>query len=185
MAAYHKLRVRRPLNADERAMLDELVLDVGPRLRAYVLGAFGAAAEADDVVAETFFRAAANVEALKRCARADMYLLTIARNICRDRLRRRKPQPLADELLAARPDVSPTPAQSVEASERTRALLAAVGGLPASQREVVVLRMSAELKFEQIAELLGVPVGTVLWRMHSATKRLKRELLKLYEPEQA
>ena len=63
----------------------------------------------------------------------------------------------------------------VEHEERQR-LLAALARLPQPQREVVVLRLSAELKFEEIAELLQIPLGTALSRMHAALRHLRKEL---------
>ena len=48
--------------------------------------------------------------------------------------------------------------------------------LPESLREIVVLRLASGLKFEEIAELLHIPLGTALSRMHAAIQRL-REML--------
>ncbi|MBU0639499.1 MAG: sigma-70 family RNA polymerase sigma factor [Planctomycetes bacterium] len=172
---------RRPLGPDERAVLDALVHTVGPRLRAYVRRAYGTAFEVDEVVAETFCRAAANMEALLRCERQDMYLLTIARNLCRDGFRRTRPEALPGERLDQRSSDGPAPSEAADRRERNRALLEALEALPQSQREIVVLRLSAELKFEEIAELLKIPLGTALSRMHAAVQRLRGQLRCVYE----
>jgi DNA-directed RNA polymerase specialized sigma24 family protein len=60
--------------------------------------------------------------------------------------------------------------------EEQRRLLAAVAELPQLQREVVVLRLSTELRFEDISELLRIPLGTALSRMDAAVRRLRKEL---------
>lgn len=166
----------RPLDAGERALLSALVRDVGPRLRAYVQSGRGAWAEADDLVAETFYRAAANIAALRACERQDLYLLTIARNLCRDRLRRPPPEPVASERLQTRPAAAPEPFEVLARDERERLLAAAVAALPEAQREIIVLRLSVGLKFEEIAELLGIPLGTALSRMHAAAQNLKTKV---------
>lgn len=57
-------------------------------------------------------------------------------------------------------------------AEQTERLRQAVGKLPEPLREVVVLRTYGELKFREIAEVLDLPIGTVLTRMRSATSRL-------------
>ena len=166
---------RRPLTADERELLHVLVRRCGPRLLGYVRRTFGPRIDAEEVVAESFCRAAANIETLRGCERHDLYLLTIARNLCRDHLRRRAnadpEEPLCDHDAGV-----PTPAETVDQDERRQALLAAVARLPESQREVVTLRLSGTLKFEEIAELLDVPLGTVLSRMHAAVQKLRRNL---------
>jgi RNA polymerase sigma-70 factor (ECF subfamily) len=168
-------RTRRSLNADERALLDTLVQECGPRLLAYVRRVYGSRLDAEDIVAETFCRAAANVGALQRCERQDLYLLTIARNLCCDCFRRAGEHMLAHQRPDEPAHVSP-PDESTTRREERNALLDAVDALPAAQREVVTLRLSTDLKFEQIAELLGAPLGTVLSRMHAAVRRLKQQL---------
>ncbi|MFQ5807526.1 MAG: RNA polymerase sigma factor [Phycisphaerae bacterium] len=170
------MRVRQPLNADERALLELLLRDVGPRLFAYVRRAFGTWVDAEEIVAETFARAADNITAVRGCERKDLYLFTVARNLCRDAFRRRRPNTLPDGRLRDHPAATASPEESFADREARRRLLAAVATLPQPQREVVVLRLSAELRFEQIAELLQIPLGTALSRMNAALGHLRKEL---------
>lgn len=169
-------RQTRPLENDERAMLDALVRETGPRLTAYVRRAYGRIVDVEEVVAETFARAAARIESLRTCDRQDLYLLRIARNLCLDGFRRSKPESATDEFINTRPADSLEPREQVEQIERARMLRQAVSELPDAQREMVVLRASAGLKFEEIAELLEIPLGTALSRMHAALRRLKNRL---------
>lgn len=164
------------LTSPDREMLDTLVQQMGPRLLAYVRRAYRHVHDAEDIVAETFCRAAMNMNALKATDRPDLYLLTIARNLCRDHFRRQRPIAVAGDQLAQRPGQHPEPERHSMTAERRAALQAAVAKLPESLREVVVLRMSTDLKFEEIAALLHVPLGTALSRMHSAMKRLRKHL---------
>ena len=166
---------RRPLADDERDLLHRLVRECGPRLLGYVRRTFGTRIDAEDIVAESFCRAAANIETLRRCERHDLYLLTIARNLCRDHYRRRSTFD-SEERLRDQPARVAEPEEAASHRERRQALLKAVSDLPEAQREVVTLRLSGTLKFEEIATLLGVPLGTVLSRMHSAVQRLKQNL---------
>ena len=169
------MKVRGALNADDRALLEALLHEMGARLLAYVRRAFGRRLDAEEIVAETFARAADNVAALHECERRDLYLLTVARNLCRDAFRRR-PEPLSDSSLHDCPSPVQAPDASLAEHEDRRRLLAAVASLPEPQREVVVLRLSAELRFEEIAEVLQIPLGTALSRMNAALGRLRNEL---------
>jgi RNA polymerase sigma-70 factor (ECF subfamily) len=128
------------------------VRDVGPRLLAYVRSAYRGVLEPEDVVAEAFCRTAENVDAFLRCARPDLYLFMVGRNICRDALRRRAPLATPDERLNLRAAGGDEPARGVARDEEQRLLAAALDALPPAQREVVVLRVSSGMKFQEIAE---------------------------------
>ena len=67
----------------------------------------------------------------------------------------------------------PVEEQMDRASERQR-LHAAIKQLPEHEREVVLLRLSNELPFQEIADILEVTLNTALVRMHRATKRLQQ-----------
>ncbi len=170
------MKEREALNADQRALLESLLRDVGPRLLAYVRKAFGNRLDAEEIVAETFARAADNIAAVTASTRRDLYLLTVARNLCRDAFRRRRPDLLPDEQLHDRPSTTTTPDECSMATEERQRLHDAVTMLPPAQREVVVLRLSTDLKFEEIAGLLEIPLGTALSRMNAAVRHLRKDL---------
>ena len=170
------MTARKALNAEDRALLASLLHEMGPRLFGYVRKLSGRAADAEDIVAEAFVRAADNIDTLRNCARKDLYLLTTARNLCRDAFRKKRPQIVSQEQLADRPGDLAASADSAAQTEDRQRLLAAVSELPEGQREVVVLRMTAELKFEEIAEVLGIPLGTALSRMSAALRDLRRAM---------
>jgi RNA polymerase sigma-70 factor (ECF subfamily) len=92
------------------------------------------------------------------------WLFQIAVNLCRDWHRR--PPPEASEL-ADRPVASGT--ERVHAGVDAERLL---GELPEEQREVVLLRYYHDLRERDVAEILGVPLGTVKSRMHKALQKL-------------
>jgi RNA polymerase sigma-70 factor (ECF subfamily) len=64
------------------------------------------------------------------------------------------------------------PAHSVERREEQRRLAVAIGRLPDHEREVLVLKEFEQLKYREIAELVGVPIGTVMSRLYAARRRL-------------
>jgi RNA polymerase sigma-70 factor, ECF subfamily len=173
--------VRGGLTTDERALLDRLLTEFGPRILAYVRRTYGGQHDAEDIVAETFFRAAKNITAVHASARPDLYLLTIARNLCRDRFRRDRHGPLPEAYLQGQPDGVPEPHENAVRAEQLASLRKAVASLPENLREVVVLRLSTGLRFEELAELLKIPLGTALSRMHAAVQRLRETLGGVHE----
>jgi RNA polymerase sigma-70 factor (ECF subfamily) len=108
-------------------------------------------------------------------------MLTIARNLCRDRFRRQRPQMSLSEQWATHAGEYAHPEEVVVRDEQKRALQKAVAELPESQREIVILRLSSGLKFEEIAQLLQIPLGTALSRMHAALERLRKTMDVAYE----
>jgi RNA polymerase sigma-70 factor (ECF subfamily) len=73
----------------------------------------------------------------------------------------------ADDFLAATAEPE---------DPRLYAMRDAIAGLPALQREALLLKLRHELSYEEIAEVLAVPVGTVRSRLHHAVLRLKEAL---------
>src|ERR1051326_8757147 len=94
---------RQTLSSADRSLLDALVRDLAPRLLTYVRRIMGPGPTVEDIVAEAFCRAAENIAAVRAAERPDLYLVTVTRNLCRDRWRRRQPESWTDERLALRP----------------------------------------------------------------------------------
>jgi RNA polymerase sigma-70 factor (ECF subfamily) len=163
--------VARPLSEEERSVLDAQVRTMAGRLAAYAQRMGVGRQDAEDLVAEVFARAADDVRRLYRAPQPEFYLLRIARNLCRDRLRRRFPATRPTEWL----DSGATSSEpgAVESCEAVRT---AVRELPEAQREVIVLRYSVGLKFAEIAALLEIPLGTALSRANAAMQTLRDAL---------
>jgi len=82
--------------------------------------------------------------------------------------------PEAQKAVAELPDVSPTPDQTAELSERSRLILRTLDRLPAGQRNVAFLRFYADQSLEEIAAALECSVGTVKSRLFHALENLRR-----------
>lgn len=76
----------------------------------------------------------------------------------------------------------PTPLQSLELDERKRIVRAAVGLLSDDHREIIVLKNFKDCSYAEIAEILDIPIGTVMSRLYYARKSLK-ELIERIEAE--
>jgi len=151
------------LKPDAVTRLEALYRDVGPALVAYLRRAFDAGL-AEDLLHETFFQAARRIERLSQAVSPRAWLFAIARNVAVTALRRRRPtQELPAELTAAVPTEDP----------RLEGVRQAIAGLPDAFRETLELRLREELTYEEIADVLAIPVGTVRSRLHQALRRVR------------
>lgn len=133
-----------------------------------VLAATGSRTMAEDAVAEAYARAYARWAAVATHPNPVAWVLRTALNFHRSWWRRlRREVPGAVTTTTATTDAQP-------ADPELRALVAA---LPRRQREVVALRLLADLSAEETAELLGVAVATVHVHLHRALAALRVQLL--------
>jgi RNA polymerase sigma-70 factor (ECF subfamily) len=137
--------------------------------------------EARDVAQDVFVRLYERLGTFTGADTFKAWLLRMTRNACIDRLRRLRARPPAvdvpvdDAQLAGGDD----PEALAEAEVRSRLLRRAVAGLSASHREILMLKDIQGLGLEEIAEMLGVPLGTVKSRSSRARLELADALRKL------
>jgi RNA polymerase sigma-70 factor (ECF subfamily) len=131
-------------------------------------------AEAEDVAQETFVKAWLALPRYRESAGSlRAWLCRIAINTTRDVHRRERP---AQELDEHMPDSDHNPADQAEAQSKRWAVRRALDQLPAASRAALVLREYEGLSYAEIADALGIPLGTVMSRLNYARSRL-RELL--------
>jgi RNA polymerase sigma factor (sigma-70 family) len=105
------------------------------------------------------------------------YLFRIAASVWHDYLRRELVRRRAAvRVQQERPLLAPPADANLLESELQAAVLRAISTLPQTQREVVELRQQRDLTFQQIADRLGRPLGTVLTQMRAALARISAEL---------
>lgn len=103
------------------------------------------------------------------------WLFRIATNKANDVWRSRGRDKVAKDGLALVVETeAPDAAHRMTGSEDQRKLLSAIEQLPENQRQVLLLRYYSDLKFVEIAEMLGCPLNTALGRMHKAMLKLKQ-----------
>jgi RNA polymerase sigma-70 factor (ECF subfamily) len=145
------------------------------------------AAQAEDVMQETFLRVIKGAEAYERQAKFTTWLYTIARNLCVDAARRGKHRkvasldaPIGDEDGAALVDMvsdgkAGADRHAIDGELRAR-MQKAIEALPDEQREIFMLREVADLQFNEIAKVVGCPENTVKSRMRYALEKLRESL---------
>jgi RNA polymerase sigma-70 factor (ECF subfamily) len=106
------------------------------------------------------------------------WLIRIALNLAKNHARQgqRWRPALLTEVEDSATDPGESPQEALERQERTRRLHAAVLALPRRQREVLTLRVDADLPFRDIAESLGITENNAKVQFHHAVKRLKAEV---------
>ncbi len=135
----------------------------------------GNAADADDLVQDTLFRAYQAWDQYERGTNAKGWLITILRHVFINEYRRnaRRRQILDTEFVAPATHSTINYFDKVVDDEIVRA----IDALPLPYREVVVLRDIEDLHYEEIATMLDVPVGTVKSRLFRAREMLQEQLL--------
>ena len=105
------------------------------------------------------------------------FFLKVVRNRCLDVLRQRRwGQVSADELPQVADSSAPRPDQAVEQREMLALLRLELDVLPTEQREVILLRDFHNLSYAEISEVLSIPAGTVMSRLHRARAELGRRM---------
>jgi RNA polymerase sigma-70 factor, ECF subfamily len=137
-------------------------------------------ADAADVVQEAMLRAFRYFDSYRE-GNARSWLLQIVRRSSYTWLERNRPAETvslvdaaeSDEIAGAAPEAAGTEALLMSRSELRR-LDRLIEALPAPLRETIVLRELQEMGYRQIAEITGVPIGTVMSRLHRARAALRR-----------
>lgn len=161
----------------DRLAFKALFEHFAPRLKGFLQRQGSDPQLAEEVVQETMvkvWRKAGQFDPVK--ASASTWVFTIARNLRIDMLRKAaRPEPDPDDpAFATAPD--PGAFDAVSREQEALRLRAAVARLPAEQQEVLKLAFFEEKAHPQVAEELGIPLGTVKSRIRLAFKRVRTEL---------
>jgi RNA polymerase sigma-70 factor (ECF subfamily) len=140
----------------------------------------------EDCAQEVFLRLYAHLGTYEPQAKFTTFLFRIARNLWIDRMRSEaahggkavsleapvgfgEDAPLSERVSAR----APTPVEILARRETQEALRRAIDLLPEEQKSVLILSELQGLKYQEIAQILEIPVGTVKSRMHTAMEKLK------------
>jgi RNA polymerase sigma-70 factor, ECF subfamily len=140
--------------------------------------------EAEDLTQDIFLKIFRSLDTFDRRANFQTWLISVSRNLCIDHYRsvRKERETIdrqvdANELTPAAPDAGPIAA--LEQRDRVTLLRQALARLPESLRTAVVLRDLQELSYQEIADRLHLPEGTVKSRINRGRTELARQVRKL------
>jgi RNA polymerase sigma-70 factor, ECF subfamily len=153
--------------------VERMYQELGPSLLSYFSVRHRDAAQAEDLLQDTFVEALREPERLEAAVSPRAYLFGIARNLSRHCYRRAR---LLRLLMLKRVRETDQPAALEPPDERLESMREALAALPELQREVLELRLQQDLSYEEIAAVLRIPVGTVRSRLHNAVARLRETI---------
>jgi RNA polymerase sigma factor (sigma-70 family) len=139
----------------------------------------GDRAAAEDLVQDIFVRVLRYRATFRDEGRFETWLYRIARNARADHFRNRRVSEPLDQAVLERPERAPGPARRLEVDRDRARLRRALLMLREDKRELIVLARYQDLRYEQIAEILGVEVGAVKVRVHRAIRELRDIFLQL------
>src|SRR5215475_8754717 len=177
------------LQANEDAAYDELVRTYSASIFHVAYRMLGDSAEASDAVQEIFLKVFRNIGGFKGEAALKTWVFRIAFSELLNRLRwwRRRhrfatmsldEQPNGTGIGHSVPSPSPTPEQMLQSKEQETAIHQALGRLSKDHRSIIVLRDIEGFSYNEIADVLGVSIGTVKSRLARARSDLKKSLMR-------
>ena len=181
------LLVERTLDKDVAAF-EELVARYQNKIVAYASRMLNDHDEAEDVAQEAFIKAYRSLDSFRGASSFSTWLYRITTNLCIDRARARKRRPQQaysldepfdkDEAGGGRelPDSTFEPSKSVERDELRQQVRLTVAEMPEKLRQVLVMCDIQGMAYENIANVLGCPIGTVKSRLFHARADLARRL---------
>lgn len=152
--------------------VQQALIELVPRLRRFARVLTGNMADADDVVQAALEKAMRSLAQWEPGTRLDRWVFAIARNVWIDDRRLARNRAGHDDI-ADMPDLAGIDGEAdVEARSRARAVQAAVAALPDDQRSLVGLVIIEGYSYREAADLLAIPIGTVMSRLSRAKAAL-------------
>jgi RNA polymerase sigma-70 factor (ECF subfamily) len=160
------------VQAGDESALAELLERYRPRLYGFLNRRMPEAA--DDLFQETWLRVVRSKDSFDPQRRFSTWLFQIANNLCRDRARRRRVR--EDYVQTVREHASHDPGRlDPPALDLRLDVHRRLSELPERLREVLILRYYHQLTEPEIAQIVGIPRGTVKSRLHTAVRALREQ----------
>jgi RNA polymerase sigma-70 factor (ECF subfamily) len=169
-----------PVRAAERgnpvsSRFSDQLIAVLPRLRRFARGLTGSASEADDLVQAACERALAREHQFQEGTRFDSWMFRIVQTVWIDQLRAREVRKEDSDVPEERLGTD-APVRAIEARLALAEVRRAVQFLPHDQRTTLMLVTVEGLSYKEAAEVVGVPVGTIMSRLARARIALQQHL---------
>ena len=186
MKSEDRILIERCLKGEERAF-EELLNKYKTAVFSICYRMVRNRTDAEDLSQDAFIRTFSVLDRYDPSYPFSSWLFRITSNLCIDFLRRRRgdtvslDQPIAGtegDIQRQLPAKTVKPDREMETKEMMATLEDAISGLPEHYRIIVVLRHQEQMSYEEIADNLGIPLGTVKARIHRARNMIKEFFLK-------
>ena len=171
-----EIKVIRHAKQGDPAAFAQLIESHQERLYRFLLRTTNQTELVEDAVQDAFIRVLKNIDRFDERYRFSTWLFTIARRLLLNSLQKKRPLNAGDWLDAASSSVMELTAETSDASDREFAaeiLDGAMETLTPHQREIVILYHHKGKSVHQVAELLGMPEGTIKSHLHRARRRMR------------
>lgn len=154
------------------------VLELKDRVFSYSVYMLRDREEAQDVAQEALVRLWQHKDKVPNQPAAKSWLLRTAHNLCIDLLRRRtnRPQLDIDDLDTPPPADEPSPEDRTMSKQTLGEIMDGLSSLPERDRSLLLLREVEQLSYQEMCNLLDVPIGTLKAGLHRARGRLRERL---------
>lgn len=159
------------MKGDDVSVSDRLIAFL-PNLRRFAISLCRSRDLADDLVQAACERALASQDRFETGTRFDAWMFRILRNLWIDQLRRTKTAGPREDIDDRNDIVGASGEQDAEARLTLKSVAVAIDELVDDQREVLLLVCVEDLSYKEAAEVLGIPIGTVMSRLARARKNL-------------
>jgi RNA polymerase sigma-70 factor (ECF subfamily) len=173
MDSAERIMVLAALAGDEEAF-ETVIRTYSRRVYVVAYAILQDVSEAEDIVQETFLKAHHQRGKLREAEKFPAWLLTVARNAARDRLRRRRPQAEPETFAALADPNAATPGSALEEEEHQERLRRALAGLPEEHRTALTLRYLEGLDYRSIETAMGLSNGALRGILGRALGTLRR-----------
>jgi len=147
-----------------------------PRLRRFALSLTRSANEADDLVQAACERALRARDQWTAGTRLDSWVFRIIRNMWIDAIRKRRTEGIVESIDGAADPEGEDGRQVVETALTFSEVTSALNALPEEQRAVLLLVCAEEQSYQEAADALGIPIGTVMSRLARGRRSLAQSL---------
>jgi len=179
----------RRFQEDDFAAYDIIVHRYKDQLLNFVYRFLNNTEEAEDIVQETFLRLYRNKHAYRQIAKFSTWIYTIAGNLAKTELRKRKRRKVVsisdigfDDKEYEIEDHMANTEQVANSNLTEKIIQDAIDNLPMRFKQVIILRDIQELSYEEIGSILHIPLGTVKSRVNRARLKLQSKLKELKLP---
>ena len=167
---------------------EELVLRYKDPLLNFVFRYMKNRVESEDIVQETFLRVFKNKHYYKEIAKFSTWIYTIAGNLAKTELRQKKRRKalsisaiMKDDKDFEIPDSDHNPEEEVDDNIKGVLIHKAIDKLPSHFKEVILMRDVRGFAYEEIANIIKIPIGTVKSRVNRGRLRLQEDLYEIYD----
>jgi len=177
----------------QKRAYDEIVRRFKGRLFSFILRMVADPTEAEEIAQDTLIRAYIHADKYREIAKFSTWLFTIATNLVRNQVRKKKRQPYMmtldpapvndDQIPLDPPDPVSDPTRQLEGRELGELIAEATAQVPEKYRVPFLLREVEQLSYEEIQQVTGLKLGTVRSRINRARNRFRANIKPLLKNE--